>query len=113
MSDDPLPNLISAVDACVLSAKGSLDGVVMRLKGLQADMIRCDEELAEKRKLAATESDRLRADIQSLRNQKAKADRERAIAEGEVEKVKKQIAIFKEQYTSIVDRALAPPTRAA
>jgi chromosome segregation ATPase len=104
MTDDPLPNLISAAEACVASAKGSLDAVVSRLRAIETDGVKCDANLAAKWAASEEQINRLRADIQHHQAEKAKAIREREIAEGERDKVRKDIERLKAEYLRIFDR---------
>jgi hypothetical protein len=49
--------LLADVEACVLSAKGSLDAVVMHLKGNEAAIAKSDADLATKQAAAHTQAE--------------------------------------------------------
>jgi hypothetical protein len=109
---DDISKLIANVEACALSLKGTVDSAVMRLKGMQDAMLKCDQTVAEKQAWRDEQIARMRGDIQAEANAKGKAVREREIAENERDKVVKDIERVKAEYDRIVDRIITTPTAA-
>jgi chromosome segregation ATPase len=103
-----LPKIIHNVEACAASLKAVVDSVLTKLKGMQSEMAKLEQDLAQKRAIAEEQIANLRADIQSLRNEKAKAERETAMAKAEQEKEWKKVEHVKEQARKIIDGVFAP-----
>ena len=104
---DDLPKLISNIEACAASLKGTIDSAVTRVKGMQDAMLKCDADLAAKQATADEQISRVRADIQHLTQERRKAERELELVQKEFEKGKKQIADLKAEYQRTVDKILA------
>ena len=108
MTDDPLSNLISAAEACVASAKGSLDAVVSRLRAIQTDGIKADADLADKLAHADQLISNRRADLQHLAGEIAKKKRELELVQRDITKGEKRITDLTAEYQRTVDRILSP-----
>jgi predicted nucleic acid-binding Zn-ribbon protein len=107
-----LERLIDNAAACSLSLKGAADDFVKALRGMKAATLKCAEELKAKRAAADEQVDNLRADIQQIRDERSKAERELAIVHREIEKGRKEIERVKDEYRKIINRVLETPTAA-
>jgi hypothetical protein len=96
MSD--IPNLIRQVEGASVSLKGTVDTVLATLKGMEATMVKCQQDVAEMQDWRDQEISRMRSEVQAEAIAKAKAVREREIAERDRDKVRKDVQRLRSEY---------------
>jgi peptidoglycan hydrolase CwlO-like protein len=106
--DTDLERLISNASSCSLSLKGAADAFVTALRSMKDRSLKCEADLKAKQQAADEQIAQLRADIQSLSEQRRDATRALEITQNEIRKTQKEITRLKEEYRATVDRILEP-----
>jgi chromosome segregation ATPase len=85
------PDVLKNISACASGLTAHVDDAVNRLKAMESDMVRCDEELKAKQVAADKQIEKLRAELQHLREERAKAERELELVRKNIEREKKEV----------------------
>jgi len=102
-----LPTLIIQAETSATAVKAAADQFVGWLNNVRNDIARCEEELAQKRRVADTEIARLRADIQRLQSERADEERKLAVVQKTIERERKQWDLEKKRTLQSFDEVLA------
>jgi FtsZ-binding cell division protein ZapB len=111
--DNPIDQLLGNAIACSTSLRFACDQYEKALSRIREASIKCENDLAAKVAVANETIANLRAEIQSLREDKMKAEREVAVVKAEKEKELKKYTRFIDEARAKTERVLGPQTVAA
>jgi hypothetical protein len=101
-----LPRLIIDAQTRALALKTAADDFVGWLNNLRADIAKCEEELAQKRRAGDTEIAKLRSTIAELSKEQSAAERNNAEARSKIEREKREWDMEKKRVLKSFDDVL-------
>jgi septal ring factor EnvC (AmiA/AmiB activator) len=102
-----LPTLIIQAETSATAVKAAADQFVTWLNNVRNDIPRCEEELAQKRRVADTEIAKLRASIDERKRELASAEQELRQVRRDLERERKEIGMEKQRLFKSLDEVLA------
>jgi septal ring factor EnvC (AmiA/AmiB activator) len=102
-----LPRLIVDAESKATAAKAAMDDFVVWLSNVRNDIARCEQELADKRRVADTEIAKLRASIDERKRELASVELELRQVRRDLERERKEVGLEKQRLIRSLDEVMA------